>query len=170
MEGRRAMTTRTTRGLRTTQPMEIDTQTRYIALCGLVLTFVKEQSILSEVGCLPTKGGCCDNDGLLYSRGGVKGTGNIRILDQRDAAQARDARLQVWPGLAHRQSRVFGMEEAETEPVQAASGKLNSSSVARCDSLTIGTREQTAVSPRYLFVILPYGNGNGKRVVGGVWI
>src|SRR5258708_31068035 len=41
-----------------------------------VLTCVNKRSIISAVGCLPTKGGCCDNDGeVLNSRGGSNRTG-----------------------------------------------------------------------------------------------
>lgn len=137
------------------------------------LQFVGKRSIINEVGCQPAKGGCCDNDGgLHHSQGGVTGTGPLHLHGERNATQRQNAGLSRRQGVAYRSIRVRGMEktEAETESVPVVSGKLNSSSVARCDSVSIGTRHQTAVEPYYLFVILPYGKENGKPVDWEVFI
>lgn len=153
-----------------TQPLVNTNNICYVNSCVVVLTYVSKYGIIHVVGCLPTKGGCCDNDGEIFnSRGGSNRTEYDSLLCQGIVAQRRDARTQDWLKVAHRPGRICGVEKAEAESVQrTVSGKLNSSSVARCDLVTIGTRHQAAVSPRYLIAIIPCPtkqvNGNGVAV------
>jgi hypothetical protein len=74
------------------------------------------------------KGGHFDSYGLSYSRGGVNRTEILCRYGQEDAEKSRDAGLQVWQGMAHRQDRVRGVEKAEAQSVRFVSGKLNNSS------------------------------------------
>lgn len=123
----------------------------YVKSRMLVLTCVKSRSIMNVVGSRPTKGGCCDYyGGILHSRGGSNRTEIDSLHGQGNATQQRNAWAQVRDEVAYQQGRVRGVEKTETQPVRFVSGKLSSSSVARCDSLAIGTRQQTAVRPRYL--------------------
>src|SRR5258708_7818377 len=87
-----------------------------------VLTCVGKRSIINAVGCLPAKGGCCDNDGeVLNSRGGGNRTGSHTLHRQRDATQRRNAGTQVRYKVAYQPDRVRGVEKTETESVQTVS-------------------------------------------------
>lgn len=104
----------------------LDDNSRY-----LVFTRVKLRSIITVMGCLPIKGGCCDNNGAIFnSRGGGKRTEHDSLLCQGTLAQRRDAGTQDRHEMAHRSCGIRGVEKTEAEPIQAVSGKLNSSSVA----------------------------------------
>jgi hypothetical protein len=102
---------------------------RYDDLYVPVLTYVKNHSIMTLVGHLSPKGGCCDNNGNISNcRGGGKRTEYDSLLCQGDVAQERDARTQGWLKVAHRPDRIQGMEKTEAESVQVVS-RINSSSV-----------------------------------------
>jgi hypothetical protein len=158
--------TRTTRGLSVaTQPLvnkNYRVKSRY-----LVLTYVATSGIINVVGSRSTKGGCCDNDGqILNSRGGGNRTGYDALFCQGDVAQRRDARTQNWLKVAHRSGRVCGVEKAETESVQAVSGKLNSSSVAQQVSPLIGTHQAKPAAVCYLIVYFAIWQRNRQGVAG----
>lgn len=113
------------------------------------LTDMTDYGIITEVGCLPTKGGCCDNDGRIFnSQGGVHRTESLYRNGQAYVSPPGTTCNQGQWTVAYLQRPVRGAKTTRT--VYTVPGKLNSSSVARCDSLTIATRQQTAVRPRYL--------------------
>lgn len=156
------MTTRTTMGLRTTQPLGNDNSQDNP--CQIVII----RDIINQYP-MGYRGGTHDSYGRsLDRRGGSAETENASRYHQKVTARGADTRLQVRgclasqdsrPGEVYRGSEVYQEEEL-----------ISVSSVARCELVTIEARHQSAVGSRYLAAILPYGNAFGKssRVVGGV--
>lgn len=131
-------------------PTYFDREKNGIAIYGNVtgLTDMIFYDKMTLVGCLPTKGGRCDNNGgISDSQGGGNRTESLCRNGQTHVSPRRTACNQGQWSVAHLQRSVRG--EKTTGTVCAVSGKLNSSSVAGCDSVTIGTRHQTAVGPCY---------------------
>ncbi len=89
-------------------------------LAGMLQNVVKH-GILKAVQEYCTKGGHFDCYGLSYSRGGSNRTETLRRNGQANVAQQRNARLQGWQGLAHRQDRVRGVETSTQKSVSEAS-------------------------------------------------
>src|SRR5258708_803748 len=91
-----------------------------------------------------TRGGHCARYGLLNSRGGSKRTEIFPGYSQEDAAQQRNARIQIRQGLAHRSDRIRGMEKDKKESVQrTGSGELINdlaSAATQRTAITIATR------------------------------
>lgn len=138
------------------------TTTNEIATCHH-LTDLLCSGIITEVGCLPTKGGSCDNNGRVsYRQGGGNRTESLRRDRKANATPQGVARPQGQQCVAHSCGSVQGVETAVGSIGKTGSGKLNSSSVARCDSGKIEALAQTAVRSRYLVAILHASAENGK--------
>lgn len=154
------MTRHTTMGLRTTQPLGIDNRANGIATC-CYLTDLLRSDIITEVGCIPARGGCCDNDERIFdSQGGGNRTESLRGNGEAHVATWGIAGPQGKQYLAHQRRQVRGVEKSRAG--YTGSGKLNSSSVARCELVKIGTPNQSAVGSRYLTAILHASRVSGK--------
>lgn len=93
-------------------------------LAGMLQNVVKH-GILKAVQEYCTKGGHFDCYGLSYSRGGSNRTQTLRRDGQTNVAQQRNARLQSWQGLAHRQGRVRGVETSTQKSISEAIGVVD---------------------------------------------